>query len=190
MNSTHLAHPLPTTNRFSFPRSTRPQHPPHSISFRTRPAPFHIRSALNGTLSDTTSVAMSLYDLLGIPETGSLLEIKQAYKQLARKYHPDVSPPELVEENTQRFIQVQEAYETLSDPRRRALYDHHVASGLHLAFAARRNGRFDEEMGDRFEWKDRWESQLSELKRRSVQKESADGMSWGARMRRERNGVQ
>ncbi|XP_042052180.1 chaperone protein dnaJ 20, chloroplastic-like [Salvia splendens] len=189
MSSTHLAHPLPTS-RFSFPRSTRPQHhhPPHFISFRSRSAPLHIRSALNGTVSETAT-AMSLYDLLGIPETGSLLEIKQAYKQLARKYHPDVSPPELVEEHTQRFIQVQEAYETLSDPRRRALYDHHVASGLHLAFAARRNGRFDEEMEDRGEWKDRWQSQLSELKRRSVQKENADGMSWGARMRRERNGV-
>ncbi|XP_057766236.1 chaperone protein dnaJ 20, chloroplastic-like [Salvia miltiorrhiza] len=188
MSSTALAHSLPTSGdalRFSFPRSTRP---PHSVSFRPRPAPLHLRSALNATVSDTPA-ALSFYELLGIPETGSLLEIKQAYKQLARKYHPDVSPPGLAQEYTQRFIQVQEAYETLSDPSRRALYDHHVASGLHLAFAARRHSRFDEEMEDRGEWKNRWQSQLSELKRRSVQKECADDMSWGARMRRERNGT-
>ncbi|WP_369294414.1 J domain-containing protein, partial [Klebsiella pneumoniae] len=35
---------------------------------------------------------MSYYELLGIPETGTLGEIKQAYKQLSRKCHPDVSP--------------------------------------------------------------------------------------------------
>jgi hypothetical protein len=46
------------------------------------------------------------------------VEIKQAYKQLARKYHPNVSPPGRVDEYTKRFILVQEAYEILSDPRR------------------------------------------------------------------------
>ncbi|MBF6096444.1 J domain-containing protein, partial [Nocardia cyriacigeorgica] len=60
---------------------------------------------------------MSFYELLGITESGTLPEIKQACKQLARKYHPDVSPPARVEEYTRRFIRVQEAYETLSDPR-------------------------------------------------------------------------
>jgi len=81
---------------------------------------------------------MSFYELLGIPETVTLPEIKQAYKQLARKYHPDVSPPDRVKEYTDRFIRVQEAYETLSDPRRRALYDRDMARGLHLAFSARK----------------------------------------------------
>ncbi|KAF2288914.1 hypothetical protein GH714_022764 [Hevea brasiliensis] len=87
---------------------------------------------------------MSFYELLGIPESGTLIEIKQAYKKVARKYHPDVSPPDRVEEYTQRFIRVQEAYETLSDPRRRALYDRDMARGLHLAFSARRRHQNDE----------------------------------------------
>lgn len=87
---------------------------------------------------------LSFYELLGIPESGTLPEIKQAYKQLARKYHPDVSPPDRVGEYTERFIRVQEAYETLSDPRRRALYDRDMASGLHLAFSARRRHRYDQ----------------------------------------------
>lgn len=89
-------------------------------------------------INDTVATQMSFYDLLGIPKSGTLPEIKQAYKQLARKYHPDVSPPDRMEEYTQRFIRVQEAYETLSDPRTRALYDRDMARGLHLAFSAKR----------------------------------------------------
>jgi len=97
---------------------------------------FKPKSNLNDVVS-YTDTDKSFYDLLGIPETGSLLEIKQAYKQLARKYHPDVSPPDRVEEYTQRFIRVQEAYETLSDPGMRALYDRDMAKGLHFGFSAR-----------------------------------------------------
>ncbi|GAA0143623.1 hypothetical protein Leryth_019110 [Lithospermum erythrorhizon] len=129
----------------------------------------------------------SLYNLLGIPETGTLLEIKQAYKQLARKYHPDVSPPGQVEEYTQRFIRVQEAYETLSDPRRRELYDMNMNGGLHLAFSARKRYQSaEEQMEAKSEWKGRWQSQLSGLKSRSMYKDAGDNMSWGARMRRQR----
>ncbi|XP_028548012.1 chaperone protein dnaJ 20, chloroplastic-like, partial [Dendrobium catenatum] len=84
----------------------------------------------------------SFYELLGIPVSGSHDDIKRAYKQLARKYHPDVSPPDRTEEYTQRFILVQEAYETLSDPECRALYDRYLARGLHYALSARR--RFGE----------------------------------------------
>ncbi|KAA8527906.1 hypothetical protein F0562_035225 [Nyssa sinensis] len=130
---------------------------------------------------------MSFYELLGIPETGTLVEIKQAYKQLARKYHPDVSPPDRVDEYTQRFIRVQEAYETLSDPRQRALYDRDMARGLHLAFSARKLYQSDEQMEERSEWKSRWQAQVSELKRRSMNEDTRGNMSWGARMRRQRN---
>ncbi|KAE8734100.1 Chaperone protein dnaJ 20 [Hibiscus syriacus] len=98
---------------------------------------------------DEARKEVSFYELLGISETGTLLEIKQAYKQLARKYHPDVSPPDRVEENTERFIRVQEAYETLSDPRRRAVYDKDLAFGLHLAFSGRRRYQHDEDLEDR-----------------------------------------
>ncbi|KAI3440848.1 J domain-containing protein [Psidium guajava] len=133
-----------------------------------------------------SSAEASFYDLLGIPESGTLPEIKQAYKQLARKYHPDVSPPDRVDEYTQRFIRVQEAYETLSDPRRRAVYDRDLARGIHLAFSARRPYRCDEDLEDKSEWKSRWQVQLSGLKGRSAHKDSGGNMSWGARMRRQR----
>lgn len=80
----------------------------------------------------------SFYQLLEIAESVSFEEIKQAYKQMALKYHPDVSPPDRMVENTRTFIRVQEAYETLSDPNTRALYDRDLARGLQLAFSGRK----------------------------------------------------
>lgn len=91
-------------------------------------------------------VELSFYELLGIPESVSVTEIKNAYKQLARKYHPDVSPPGRVEEYTKRFIQVQEAYETLSDPSRRAMYDKDMAKGINFAFNARRRYNYHDQV--------------------------------------------
>lgn len=110
---------------------------------KTKFESFKAKTNLNDVVS-YTDTDKSFYDLLGIPETGSLLEIKQAYKQLARKYHPDVSPPDRVEEYTQRFIRVQEAYETLSDPGMRAMYDRDMAKGIHFAFSSRRRYQTDE----------------------------------------------
>ncbi|CAI0405235.1 unnamed protein product, partial [Linum tenue] len=145
---------------------------PSMVSFRTR------ATTMNGTAC-TAAAEMSLYDMLGIPESVSLRDIKMAYKQLARKYHPDVSPPDRVEEYTQRFIRVQEAYETLSDPRQRALYDRDMARGFHLAFSARRHSSYhdDEEIGERGDWRNQWQSQgeLREPLGSVVSDDGADG---------------
>ncbi|XP_071705787.1 chaperone protein dnaJ 20, chloroplastic-like [Rutidosis leptorrhynchoides] len=137
-----------------------------------------------GSVSQTVVEDLSFYELLGIPETVTVLEIKQAYKQLARKYHPDVSPPGRVDEYTQRFIRVQEAYETLSDPNRRALYDRDMAMGIHFGFNSRSHQRNDEKMA-KSEWRGQWQSQLSGLRRRSMYKESSKNTSWAARMRKQ-----
>lgn len=60
------------------------------------------------------------YDVLGVSKGASDDEIKKAYRQLAKKYHPDTSK----EENaTEKFKEVQEAYETLKDSQKRARYD-------------------------------------------------------------------
>ncbi|CAA7404735.1 unnamed protein product [Spirodela intermedia] len=110
---------------------------------------FRARAAVDDGVAAAGEVSerrRSFYDLLGIPEDGGAAEIKRAYKELARRYHPDVCPSaDRTAEYTRRFIEVQEAYETLSDPSRRALYDRHLAGGLHLAFSARR-GRHPEEV--------------------------------------------
>lgn len=134
---------------------------------------------------------MSLYDLLGIHKNVSLAEIKQAYKQLALKFHPDVCPdPDQTEEYTRRFVQVQEAYEVLSDPPRRALYDRHLAMGFkyysystHSAIKRRDYYAQQEVRGE--DWKSRWETQLAGLKHRSAFKDTGRPLSWAARVRRE-----
>ncbi|CAA2965053.1 Hypothetical predicted protein [Olea europaea subsp. europaea] len=123
----------------------------------------------------------SFYNVLGIEESGTISDIKKAYKEMARKYHPDVSPLDRVNENTRRFILVKEAYETLSDPHIRALYDQDLANGLGFNFSAGRGYEYKQRYG---EWKEIWQSQLDELKLRRMDSEGR--MSWGARMRSRR----
>jgi curved DNA-binding protein len=60
------------------------------------------------------------YKLLGVARSASADEVKRAYRKLARKYHPDVSKEKNAEA---RFKEVQEAYEVLKDPQKRAAYD-------------------------------------------------------------------
>ncbi|HEU4624867.1 MAG TPA: DnaJ C-terminal domain-containing protein [Steroidobacteraceae bacterium] len=60
------------------------------------------------------------YETLNVPRNASADEIKKAYRRLARKYHPDVSKEKNAEE---KFKQIQEAYEVLKDPEKRAAYD-------------------------------------------------------------------
>ncbi|KAL5223271.1 hypothetical protein ABZP36_027984 [Zizania latifolia] len=132
-----------------------------------------------------TAEQPTFYDLLGISSEGTLDEVRAAYRRMARKYHPDVSPPDAAAENTRRFIEVQEAYETLSDPSRRATYDRALARGVcRLAFSASRRTAYYEEQEDKSGWRRSWGDQIEELKRRSMRKDSEENLSWGARMRR------
>src|SRR5262252_4334861 len=60
------------------------------------------------------------YKILGVERAASADQIKTAYRRLARKYHPDVSKEANAEA---RFKEMQEAYEVLRDPEKRAAYD-------------------------------------------------------------------
>jgi DnaJ-class molecular chaperone len=72
------------------------------------------------------------YEILGLSKTASEDEIKQAYRKLAIKYHPDRNP-ENVKESEEKFKEMKEAYEYLSDPNKRKQYDQfgHVDPNQH-----------------------------------------------------------
>jgi len=61
------------------------------------------------------------YDVLGVPRSASEKEIRQAYRKLARQYHPDLNPNDKQAEA--KFKEIGQAYEVLSEPEKRKLYD-------------------------------------------------------------------
>ncbi|MBR2254265.1 MAG: molecular chaperone DnaJ [Candidatus Methanomethylophilaceae archaeon] len=82
------------------------------------------------------------YEILGVEKTADADTIKKAYRSLAKKYHPDVStdPKEVAEA---KFKEISEAYEVLSDPEKRKLYDQYGHEGVSQQFGQ-----------DGFQWSD------------------------------------
>ena len=73
------------------------------------------------------TVSGDYYEVLGVPRDADAKTIKNAFRQLARRYHPDISTEPDAE---QRFKEVAEAFGVLSDPARRASYDAQGSAGL------------------------------------------------------------
>src|SRR5262249_1648318 len=68
-----------------------------------------------------TTTKQDYYELLGVPRKASAKDIRTAFRKLARKYHPDLKPGDKSAE--EKFKQLQEAYDVLSDSKKRAMYD-------------------------------------------------------------------
>src|SRR5438477_7457439 len=66
-------------------------------------------------------MAQEFYETLKVDRKASSDEIRKSYRRLARKYHPDLNPGDKAAED--RFKKLQEAYDILSDPKKRQMYD-------------------------------------------------------------------
>ncbi|KAF7637401.1 hypothetical protein Mgra_00003146 [Meloidogyne graminicola] len=77
-------------------------------------------------LHSSFNLLKDYYKILGIPKSASDAEVKKAYYQLAKKYHPDVNKEKGASE---KFQELSEAYEVLSDSKRRSDYDHFGSQG-------------------------------------------------------------
>lgn len=76
------------------------------------------------------------YEVLGVFKGASDEDIKKSYRKLAMKYHPDRNSGDKVKEAEEKFKEVKEAYELLSDPKKRAAYDQYGHAGLDGSFQA------------------------------------------------------
>lgn len=74
------------------------------------------------------------YKILGVSKNATDAEIKKAFKTQARKYHPDMHPESKKPEMTEKFKDINEAYEVLSDKQKRTIYDQ-VGSGDYQNYA-------------------------------------------------------
>ncbi|OMP04130.1 hypothetical protein COLO4_09917 [Corchorus olitorius] len=115
---------------------------------------YKVRSAAGNLAMKRGNIKTDFYKVLSLDysENVGLTEIKKAYRSMVLQYHPDVCPPSAKEESTKRFLELQMAYETLSDPVSRKMYDYE------LGFMEERKTKFP---------KDVWEKQLHGLKKRS-----------------------
>src|SRR2546427_4121494 len=68
-----------------------------------------------------TTAKQDYYELLGVPRKAGAKDIRAAFRKLARKYHPDLNPGDKSAE--EKFKQLQEAYDVLSDSKKRQMYD-------------------------------------------------------------------
>ena len=82
---------------------------------------------------------MDYYEVLGVPKTAKIDEIRSAYRKLALKYHPDRNPNN--KEAIKKFISISEAYDILADADKRRAYDLYGESGV-KGVSGRTTGEF------------------------------------------------
>ncbi|XP_032678470.1 dnaJ homolog subfamily B member 6-like isoform X2 [Odontomachus brunneus] len=94
------------------------------------------------------------YKVLEVQRTATSSDIKKAYRKLALKWHPDKNPDNLEEAN-RKFKEISEAYEVLSDEKKRRVYDQYGKDGLQMPGGKRRHGDdFDPHFSGTFVFRD------------------------------------
>ncbi len=81
-----------------------------------------------------TGTNSDYYELLGLKKSASEAEVKKAFRKYARKYHPDVNPGD--KKSEAKFKEISEAYEVLSDPKKRQQYDQFGHAAFEQGFDA------------------------------------------------------
>lgn len=76
------------------------------------------------------------YEILGLPKTATVQEIKKKYRSLALQFHPDRVEESKKAESEEKFKEISEAYGVLSDPKKRQLYDQHGHAGIDQNYTA------------------------------------------------------
>jgi molecular chaperone DnaJ len=79
-------------------------------------------------VKETMASKRDYYEVLGVSRGASADEMKSAYRTLAKKYHPDVNPNNKAAED--KFKEINEAYEVLSDPKKKSEYDQYGHAGV------------------------------------------------------------
>src|SRR6266853_2855763 len=87
------------------------------------------------------------YEVLGVSRTATDDEIKKSFRRLAKQYHPDANKEQGAEA---RFIEINEAYQVLSDPQKRAAYDRYGHAGVGGAGGSGFEGFAAADVGDIF----------------------------------------
>ena len=90
------------------------------------------------------------YDVLGVSKSSSKDELKKAYRKLAMKYHPDRNPDD--QEAADKFKELSEAYEILSDDQKRQAYDNFGHQGVNSQYSSAQGAAdaFSDIFGDIF----------------------------------------
>jgi len=121
-------------------------HAPRARSALTAPRPFTPRSLapLSRHLAATAKAAPagSAYDVLGVDRTIDGESLKQIYKSLAREWHPDRHQGAAREKAEERFQEISEAFQTLSNPVSRKMYDDEIDAAKTKEAAAAAAKRF------------------------------------------------
>jgi DnaJ-class molecular chaperone len=81
------------------------------------------------------STKRDYYEILGVPKSAKLEQIRKAYREAALRYHPDRVPEAEKKSAEEKFKEISEAYAVLSDSQKRALYDQYGHSGIDQKYA-------------------------------------------------------
>ncbi len=109
-------------------------------------------------------MAKDYYSILGVDKSADTKIIKKKFRELAKKYHPDINKEEGTEE---KFKEIQEAYEVLSDENKRYQYDNYGTSGFDNVFENNYQQYSYSDINSNFKFFDlkEWFSSLSLLKK-------------------------